>query len=46
MFYWFYKTLPINTSHVLLTKILHLKKARNIYNRMLEFTFPEVDVIY
>ena len=46
MFHWFYKTLPISTFHVLLTKTLHLKKARNIYTRMLEFNFPGVDVIY
>ena len=41
MFHWFYKGLPINTFYVLLTK-----KALNIYTRMLEFTFPGVDVIY
>ena len=39
MFYWFYKTFPINTFYVLLGKILLLKKARNIYTDVLEFTF-------
>ena len=39
MFHWFYKAFPINTFYVLLMKILQLKKARNIYTRMLEFTF-------
>ena len=42
---WFLKTLPINSFYVFLVKMLNLKKARNIYTRMLEFTFPGADMI-
>ena len=42
---WFHKTLPINSFYVFLVKMLNLKKARNIYTRMLEFTFPGADMI-
>ena len=45
MFHWLYKTFRINTFYALLTTICALKK-RNIYTRMLEFTFPGDDVIY
>ena len=42
---WFHKTLPINNFYVFLVKMLNLKKARNVYTRMLEFTFPGADMI-
>ena len=46
MFHWFYKMFRINTFYVLLTKILHLKKTRNIYIRMPKFTFLVENMIY
>ena len=40
MFDWFHKTLPENFFYVLLEMILHLKKTRNIYSRLIDFTPP------
>ena len=45
MFDWFHKMLPINSFYVLLVKILHRECLRNVYTRMLEFTFSGEGVI-
>ena len=44
MFDWFHKTL-LKRRFFISEDFLSWKKARNIYTRMLEFTFPREDVI-